>query len=156
MSEHQETPWRGRLRLSTPTRDVPPRDSALTEEELDAIEAWMPTGARVLAHARGRATRDGRPVWLLTLEGVLLATFTDEGSDCLRARVRWIPSPQLRRIDAICHGEQALVRVVSLSRGFVLTGVTEDSATKFVALVRATVQDSARPHTRPLLRRVSS
>lgn len=156
MSENQETPWRGRLRLSTPARDVPHRDAPLTENELEAIEAWMPAGAKVIAHARGRFAHDSRSVWLLTVEGVLLATLTEEGADRLRARVHWLPAAQLRRIDAICHGEHALVRVVSLSRGFVLTGVSEDSATRFVALVRATVQDSARPRTRPLLRRVSS
>lgn len=154
MPEHQESPWRGRLRLSSSARPIPRRESALTEPERDALEPWLPRGAHILTHTRGRVTREGHPLWALTADGVLLATLIDEDPDRLRARVHWVPAEQLRRLDLICEGGLALVRVVTLSRRFVIYGIDEDSATRFVALARATMQ--ARLRLRQQQRAVSA
>ncbi|MFN8860214.1 MAG: hypothetical protein ACK6DP_10865 [Gemmatimonas sp.] len=151
MSDQSNTLWRGRLRLSSPARDVPRRESPLTETEREALEIWMPRGSHILAHTRGRRTRDGLPVWVVANEGILAASLIDEDADRLRARVHWIPASKVRRIDALCHGDLAVVRLETLGRGYVLHGNDQESATRFVALSRAVVQLAARrPQQRPL------
>jgi hypothetical protein len=139
MSDSTTFPFRGRLRLSA-ARNAPDQPQGpLTEPERDAIEAALPRGAHLLTYTRGRQTRHGRPVWVLTSTGVLLTTLTDEGFDRVRAHISWVPADLIRRVDLFCEGGLALVRVVTLSKRYVLYGVDEDSATRFVALVRAAV-----------------
>jgi hypothetical protein len=137
MNDVPKEEWKGRLRLVSADRTVPRRNEPLTEPERDAIDVWAPKGASILTYTRGRLTRDGRPVWVLTTVGVLVATLTDEGFDRVRARADWLPAEHLRRIDLDVEQELALVRVVTLSRRFVLYGIDRDSAVRFVALARA-------------------
>jgi hypothetical protein len=137
MNDVPKEEWKGRLRLVSADRTVPRRNEPLTEPERDAIDVWVPKGASILTYTRGRLTRDGRPVWVLTTVGVLVATLTDEGFDRMRARADWLPAEHLRRIDLDVEQELALVRVVTLSRRFVLYGIDRDSAVRFVALARA-------------------
>ena len=129
--------WRGRLGLVAADRRTPRRNTPLTEQERDAIEVWLPRGTRILSYSRGRLTRDGRPVWVLTAAGVLIATLIDEGFDRVRARAEWVAAEQLRRIDLDVDRELALIQVATLARRFVLYGIDRDSAVRFVALARA-------------------
>lgn len=142
MFEMSESPFRGRLSLSSSERQIPRRDVPLTEPERDALEVWLPKGAHIVTHTRGRLTREGRPVWVLTTTGVLLATLTDETLNRVRARVQWVAAEHVRRVDLISESGMALVRVVTSTRRHVLYGIDEDTATRFVALVRAAVATS--------------
>lgn len=145
MKDAPQNQWRGRLRLIPSDRSVLRRNVPLTEPERDAIDVWMPKGSSLLSYTRGRQTRDGNPVWVLTSVGILIATLTDEGSDRVRARAEWLPAEHLRRIDLDVDREFALVRVVTLTRRFVLYGIDRDSAVRFVALARAAMA----AHTAP-------
>lgn len=144
MSDQQDTAWFGRLRLSSPNRDVPRREAPLSEAERDALEVWMPRSAHILAHVRGRPTREGQPVWIVASEGVIAAILSDEEPGHLRARVHGIPASKVRRIDALCHDGLAVVRLETLGRGFVLHANDQESATRFVALTQAIVQLATR------------
>ena len=135
--QQPDAAWRGRLRLVSADRSGPRRNAPLSEQERDAIDVWIPRGVSILTYTRGRLTRDGHPVWVLTSTGVLITTLTDEGFDRIRARAEWVPAEQLRRIDLDVDRELALVRVVTMSRRFVLYGIDRDSAVRFVALARA-------------------
>jgi len=148
MYEASQDQWRGRLRLVSADRTIPRRTDPLTEPERDAIEVWLPKGTNLLTHVRGRVTRDGRPVWVLTTAGMLIGLLTDEGVGRVRARAEWLPAEQLRRIDLETDGEIALLRVVTMTRRFVLSGLDRDRGERFVALVRATMAASipARRH----------
>lgn len=137
MKDVSQDQWRGRLRLVSPERSLLRRNTPLTEPERDAIEVWIPKGVSLLTYTRGRHTRDGNPVWVLTPTGILIATLTDEGGERVRARAEWLPAEHLRRIDLDVDREFALVRVVTLTRRFVLYGIDRDSAVRFVALARA-------------------
>ncbi len=154
MSEHSENPWRGRLRLSSHQPSTPTGASPLSEAERDAIEGWLPKGARVLMHTRGRPSANDRPLWLVTSDGVLIASLTEEAHGQLRARVNWVPVAQLRRIDLIANGTLALVRLLTPTRRFVLFGSDEDSATRFTVFARAlmTTDPEDRQRSRQLRR----
>lgn len=137
--------WRGRMRLVSADRTVPRRNMPLTEAERDSIEVWVPKGASILAYARGRLTRDGCPVWVLTTQGALITTLNDVGFDRIKARADWIPASHLRRIDLDVEGEFALVRIVSASRRYVLYSIDRDSAVRFVAMTRAAIAANTPP-----------
>jgi hypothetical protein len=145
MNEALETPWRGRMRLVSADRHLPRRNEPLTEQERDAIEAWLTNGSSIITYTRGRLTREGRPVWVVTTRGVLIATLTDEGFDRVRARAHWVPAEHLRRVDMVTDAELPMVRVVTISRRFVLHGVDVDSAVRFVALAKAAMAASEPP-----------
>lgn len=132
--------WRGRMRLVAADRTVPRRHAPLTEAEREAIEVWVPKGASILAFTRGRLTREGCPVWVLTTQGALITTLTDVGFDQIKARADWVPASHLRRIDLDVEGEFALVRIVAASRRYVLYGIDRDSAVRFVAMTRAAIE----------------
>jgi hypothetical protein len=145
MNEALETPWRGRMRLVSADHHLPRRNEPLTEQERDAIEAWLTNGSSIITYTRGRLTREGRPVWVVTTRGVLIATLTDEGFDRVRARAHWVPAEHLRRVDMVTDAELPLVRIVTISRRFVLHGVDVDSAVRFVALAKAAMAASEPP-----------
>ncbi len=145
MHEALETPWRGRMRLLSADRHLPRRNEPLTEQERDAIEAWLTNGSHIITYTRGRVTREGRPVWVVTTRGVLIATLTDEGFDRVRARAHWVPAEHLRRVDMVPDAELPLVRIVTISRRFVLYGVDLDSSVRFVALAKAAMAASEPP-----------
>ncbi|WP_396222422.1 hypothetical protein [Gemmatimonas sp.] len=145
MNEALETPWRGRMRLVSADRHLPRRNEPLSEQERDAIEAWLTNGSSIITYTRGRLTREGRPVWVVTTRGVLIATLTDEGFDRVRARAHWVPAEHLRRVDMVTDAELPLVRIVTISRRFVLHGVDVDSAVRFVALAKAAMAASEPP-----------
>jgi len=153
MSEQTENPWRGRLRLSSHQPSTPTGASPLSEAERDAIDGWLPKGARMLMHARGRPSTNDRPLWLVTSEGVLIASLTEEAQGQLRARVNWVPVAQLRRVDLIANGTLALVRLLTPTRRFVLHGSDEDSATRFTVFVRALMTTDPEERQRPWRRR---
>lgn len=145
-------PWRGRMRLISADRAVQHQRARLTEAERDAIEVWIPKGARMLAFTRGRLSHDGCPVWVLTTDGALILTLNNVGVDQVKARADWLPASHLRRIDLDLDGELALVRIVSASRRFVLYGIDRDSAVRFVAMTRAAIAahaPSRGPHPPP-------
>ena len=102
--------WRGRMRLVSADRTIPRRNKPLTEAERDAIEVWIPKGASILAYARGRLTREGCPVWVLSTQGALIMTLNDAGFDQIKARAEWLPASHLRRIDLDVDREFTLVR----------------------------------------------
>jgi hypothetical protein len=137
--------WRGRMRLVSADRTIPRRNQPLTEAERDAIEVWIPKGASILAFARGRLTREGCPVWVLSTQGALIMTLNDVGFDQIKARAEWLPASHLRRIDLDVDREFTLVRIVSASRRFVLYGIDRDSAVRFVAMTRAAIAAHAPP-----------
>lgn len=145
MNEALETPWRGRMRLLSADRHLPRRNEPLTEQERDAIESWLTNDSSIITYTRGRLTREGRPVWVVTTRGVLIATLTDEGFDRVRARAHWVPAEHLRRVDMVTDAELPLVRIVTISRRFVLHGVDVDSAVRFVALAKAAMAASEPP-----------
>lgn len=145
MNEALETPWRGRMRLVSADRHLPRRNEPLSEQERDAIEAWLTNGSSIITYTRGRLTREGRPVWVVTTRGGLIATLTDEGFDRVRARAHWVPAEHLRRVDMVTDAELPLVRIVTISRRFVLHGVDVDSAVRFVALAKAAMAASEPP-----------
>ena len=119
-----------------------PRENApLTHEEYDAIEGWIPKSARMITHVRGRSTRTDRPLWVVTSEGVLVASLTEERAGQLRARVNWVPTSQLRRVDLIANDRVALLRVVTATRRFVLFGGEEPGVTRFAIFARALSPD---------------
>lgn len=132
-------PWRGRMRLILAERAAQPHRARLTEAEREAIEVWIPKGARMLAFTRGRLSHDGCPVWVITTDGALILTLHEVGFDKVKARADWLPASHLRRIDLDLDGELALVRIVSASRRFVLYGIDRDSAVRFVAMTRAAI-----------------
>lgn len=154
MNDVSQEDWRGRLRLVAADRNLPRRCQPLTEPERDAIEVWVPRGTSILAYTRGRLTRDGRPVWVLTTGGILVATLTDEGFDRVRARSLWLPAQHLRRIDLDVDRELALVRVVTISRRCVLYGLDRDSVVRFVAIARAAMAAHA-PERKPRPRSIA-
>jgi len=131
--------WRGRMRLIAAERTVPRRNAPLTEAERESIDIWVPKGATILAYSRGRLTREGCPVWVLTTQGALITTLNDVGFSQIKARADWIPASHLRRIDLDVEGEFALVRIVSASRRYVLYSIDRDSAVRFVAMTRAAI-----------------
>ena len=141
--------WRGRMRLVAAGRTVPRRNAPLTEAEREAIDVWVPKGASVLTYVRGRLTRDGSPVWVLTTQGAFVMTLTDVGFDQVKAKTEWIPAPHLRRIDLDVEGEFALVRLVSMTKRYVLYAVDRDSAVRFVAMTRAAIAANAPVDRRP-------
>jgi len=150
MSDHPETPWRGRLRLSTSQRTDIDGSAPLSDAERDAVDGWLPKGARIVAHTRGRSAGSDRPLWLVTSEGVLIASLSEEADGHLRARVNWVPVAQLRRVDLITNSTVALVRLLTPTRRFVLFGSNEDSATRFTVFARSliTADREGRQHTR--------
>jgi hypothetical protein len=145
MNDVLESPWRGRMRLLTTDRHLPHRNEPLSEPEREALEAWLSNGTHIITHTRGRLSRDGRPVWVVTTRGVLVATLTDEGFDRVRARAHWVPAEHLRRVDMVTDDALPLVRIVTISRRFVLHGVDQDSAVRFVALAKAAMAASEPP-----------
>lgn len=149
MSDQSETPWRGRLRLSSNQRTVVSGGSPLSEAERDAVEGWLPKGARILAHTRGRPAGSDRPLWLVTSDGVLIASLSDETDGHLRARVNWVPLAHLRRVDLITNSTVALVRLLTPTRRFVLFGSDEDSATRFTVFARSLITPDREGRQRP-------
>lgn len=148
MNDVSQDQWRGRLRLVAADKTIPRHNEPLTEAEREAIDMWVPKGTSILTYTRGRLTREGRPVWIVTTSGVLIVTLHDEGFDRVRARAEWLPAEHLRRIDLDVDRDLALVRVVTLSRRFVLYGVDQDSTVRFVAMARAAMAAHA-PERKP-------
>lgn len=109
----------------------------------------MAAEGRTYRGAHTRPFRD-RPLWLVTSEGVLIASLAEEADGHLRARVNWVPVAQLRRVDLITNSTVALVRLLTPTRRFVLFGSDEDSATRFTVFARSliTADREGRQHTR--------
>lgn len=149
MSDQSEISWRGRLRLSSNQQSVISGGHPLSEAERDAVEGWLPRSARILAHTRGRPSGSDRPLWLVTSDGVLIASLSEETDGHLRARVNWVPVAQLRRVDLITNSTLALVRLLTPTRRFVLFGSDEDSATRFTVFARALITDDREGRQRP-------
>jgi Skp family chaperone for outer membrane proteins len=149
MSDHSETPWRGRLRLSSNQQSAVGGGAPLSEAERDAVDGWLPKGTRILAHTRGRPSGTDRPLWLVTSDGVLIASLSEEADRHLRARVNWVPLAQLRRVDLITNSTLALVRLLTPTRRFVLFGSDEDSATRFTVFARSLITADREGRQRP-------
>ncbi len=149
MSDQTETPWRGRPRLSANQPSVVGDGSPLSEAEQDAVDGWLPKEARILAHIRGRPTGSDRPLWLVTSDGVLIASLSDATDGHLRARVNWVPVAQVRRVDLITNSTLALVRLLTPTRRFVLFGSDDESATRFTVSARSLITTDREGRQRP-------
>ena len=151
MPEMVPTEWQGRLRTESSDASADDRCRPLSEAERDALEAWLPRGAYLLAHIRGD-TATGEPVhWAITTDGLLLASLREEQPQRVRARVQWVPARDLRRVDVFQAQGTCLLRVVTAMRRHVLQGVDERAATRFMAHVNAAIAAATAPRRLPRL-----